>query len=299
MKLMRRLLGSWYDVAFIKLVVELVFVILPIAFLIRTFGFGLYQVPTGSMETTLLVGERFFADKLSYWFRAPRRGEIIAFDEPRYAYSTNPIVNLWQRYASWNVTNWTKRLIAVPGDQIKGVIEDGHPVVYLKKHDENEYKKLDESTYKNKYPLILVWKYPQHQCFGIKDLEYATTLKSFDPSLPWDKQIYYKIDPSRIVLNSSGEALSILYPDTPHRGGKDVFEVTLGVNQYWAMGDNRLGSSDSREWGILDGKLIHGKIIYRIWSMDSDESWWFIDLLKNPIQFWKKIRWNRCFQWVN
>jgi len=40
--------------------------LLMIIFLIRTIGFGLYQVPTGSMETTMLVGERFFADKFTY-----------------------------------------------------------------------------------------------------------------------------------------------------------------------------------------------------------------------------------------
>ena len=39
--------------------------ILLIVFLVRTFVFGLYQVPTGSMETTMLVGEGFFADKWS------------------------------------------------------------------------------------------------------------------------------------------------------------------------------------------------------------------------------------------
>ena len=42
--------------------------LLMLVFFIRTFFFGLYQVPTGSMETTMLVGERFFADKLSFVF---------------------------------------------------------------------------------------------------------------------------------------------------------------------------------------------------------------------------------------
>ena len=51
--------------------------LLLIVFLVRTFVFGLYQVPTGSMETTMLVGgKRFFADKVSYLVRKPERGEI-------------------------------------------------------------------------------------------------------------------------------------------------------------------------------------------------------------------------------
>ena len=104
MNLLKRILGSWYDVWIIRVPVELFFVILPIAFVIRTFGFGLYQVPNGSMETTLLVGERFCADKLSYWFRKPKQGQIIAFDDSTYHYSSNKIVNLWQRYGCWNVS---------------------------------------------------------------------------------------------------------------------------------------------------------------------------------------------------
>jgi len=125
-------------------------VLLLIVFLIRTFGFGLYQVPTGSMETTMLVGERFFADKFSYIFRKPRRSEIIAMNDPTYDYSDNTFVNVFQRYV-WGPANWTKRVIGIPGDRIRGTIEDGKPAVYL------NGKKLDE-PYLNKYPLIYVWK---------------------------------------------------------------------------------------------------------------------------------------------
>lgn len=137
--------------------------ILLVVFLIRTFGFGLYQVPSGSMETTMLVGERFFADKLSYWFRAPRVGEIIAFNDPRFEFSENRAKRLFQEYV-WGPTNFTKRVIAGPGDTIKGVIEDGKPVLYV-----ND-KKLDE-PYVNKYPLISKWKVdPAHAKAQINDM---------------------------------------------------------------------------------------------------------------------------------
>src|SRR5579863_5027998 len=128
-------------------ITEFVFLLL-LVFLVRTFGFGLYQVPTGSMETTMLVGERFFADKLSYNFRKPRHGEIIAFNGPEFKYSTNPLMRLFQRYV-WGPDNWTKRVIGIPGDTIRGAIEDGKPVVYR-----NDVK-LDE-PYINQYPLIFL-----------------------------------------------------------------------------------------------------------------------------------------------
>lgn len=270
---------------------EIIFVILPIAFLIRTMGFGLYVVPTGSMETTLLVGERFFADKLTYWFKDPAYGDIIAFNDPLYSYSNNPVINFWQRYASWNVSNWTKRVIGKPGDHIQGKIENGHPVIY------RNGVKLDE-PYVNKYPLIELWTSDPRQ--ALKTQQYSKlsiTMRSFDPNMPFDKQPFYNINPALIRLNSLGEP-KILQPGTPHADGLDVYDIHLNNTQYWVMGDNRLGSSDCRVWGPLDGKQIHGKIVFRLWSMDTNESWWIIDLLKNPIAFWKKVRWSRCCEFV-
>jgi len=292
MNLVKRILGSWYDVSFIRVPFEIIFVILPVAFIIRTFGFGLYQVPTGSMETTLLVGERFFADKASYWLRDPRRGEIIAFNIPTYPYSSNTLVNYWQRYASWNVSNWTKRVIGIPGDHVKGVIEDGHPVIYL------NGTKLDESAYLNKYPLIFLYRQPPYEV-GRLTYDRECDFRTIVPGVPFDKQPFYKINPHLIILDrETGEPHPLIYPATPHPGGIDIFDVKLGENQYWVMGDNRLGSGDSREWGPLDRKLIHGKIVFRIWSMDTNDSWWLLDLIKNPVEFWRKIRMGRCCQFV-
>src|SRR5689334_22017240 len=94
-------------VAFVK---EMV-VLLTVVFIIRTFGFGLYQVPTGSMETTILVGERFFADKFTPLFTSFKRGEIIAFNKPEtiYEYSKNPLMFLFQKYV-YGPENLTKRI---------------------------------------------------------------------------------------------------------------------------------------------------------------------------------------------
>src|SRR5947207_14960910 len=98
--------------------------LLTIVFLIRTFGFGLYQVPTGSMETTMLVGERFFADKFTILFSKPKRGEIVSFNDPRFPYSKNSLIRLFQEYVgTWSgPINWTKRVIGTSGDIVKGVI---------------------------------------------------------------------------------------------------------------------------------------------------------------------------------
>lgn len=277
--------------------IDSVIVIVPVVFVVRTFVFGLYQVPTGSMETTLLVGDRLFAEKFTVWFMPIKRGDIIAFNEATYKYSSNPIVNWWQRYV-WGPTNVTKRVIGLPGDHVEGKIEDGHPVIYV------NGKKLEE-PYLNKYPLIGVWK---HGAPTMQDLYLAQQghhfnnypeFKSYDSQFAYDKQPFYRINPKDIIRIPGFNNMRM--PGTPleRESGNDIFDVHLGNDEYWVMGDNRLGSYDSRGWGKLPGKLIHGKIVFRIWSfdqLDNGESWWIVELIKHPIDFWKRVRWNRFFQ---
>lgn len=302
-------------------------VLLLIVFLIRTVGFGLYQVPTGSMETTMLVGERFFADKFSYFVKKPKHNDIIAFNEPGFIYSDNKIVALFQQYV-WGPANWTKRIIGMPGDQMQGVIEDDKPIVY------RNGKKLDE-PYLNKYPLIHVWKQDPEMLREQFEVELEKIIRkngqvneaiinkvmmqqwgetsmyrSYDPQVSFDQQPFYRIIPNRIIRNSL-ENPELKEPGKPtypppasHVGknywnGSDEFSVTLGPDEYWVMGDNRRNSSDSRVLGPIKEKHIHGKIIFRIWSIDSDEAWWIFDLIKHPINFWQRIRWDRFFQRIH
>lgn len=265
--------------------IESFIVILPVVFIIKTCIFGLYQVPTCSMETTMLVGERFFADKCTPFFKKPQRGEIISFNDPNYHYATNPIVNWYQQYMSWNVVNLTKRVIAIPGDHIQGKIEDNVPVIYIN-------GTLLHEPYLNKYPIVARYK--------SGDISY----RSFDSSKPLNEQPFYDLTASEIARAKLyvGADHSVLYPNTPalsaRHGHKDIYDVHLGANEYWMMGDNRQGSSDSRDWGPLNisKSVFHGRILLRIWSVDSDASWWFIDALQNPISFWKRVRWSRFLQ---
>ena len=302
-------------------------VLLSIVVLVRTFGFGLYQVPTGSMETTMLVGERFFADKLTPLFSAPKRGDIISFNDPMYQYSKNPVMRIIQEYF-WGPSNWTKRVIGVPGDKIRGTVENGHPVVYV------NGVKLDE-PYINKYPLIDIWTDDAKIVLEKAKEQVLTEMKkrqvdpqqypyllesilakyhrrvSYDPAKPFEQQEFYSIKENQVMRGENNE-LSLTMPGTAlpaeraqakHEGNStwnstDEFYIELDDHHYWAMGDNRLGSCDSRFWGPLDGRLIHGKILYRIWSVDSCEWLWVWDLVKHPVDFWSRVRWNRFFQRV-
>lgn len=265
-------------------------VIIPIAFAIRTWGYGLYEVPTGSMETTLLRGERFVSDKFTFAFlRKPHRGEIIAFNSPLFNYSSHPVLNWWQHYV-WGPENWTKRVIGLPGDHVVGKIEDGHPVIYI--NDE----KLDE-PYINKLTLIpttLGWNEP----------------RSYDPDYSYEDQPYYRMNGASIKMIQKifkeNNIPSMRISGTPLAdGGSDEFDIQLktkeqdGIDQYWVMGDNRLGSGDSRMFGTLDGSYIHGRIVFRLFSFDAENSWLIVDLIKHPLEFFGRFRWSRCLQSVS
>lgn len=267
-------------------------VLIPIAFVIRTWGYGLYKVPSGSMETTLLVGESFISDKFSYtFFSDPKRGDIIAANEPTFKYSENKIKRLFEHYV-WGPENWTKRVIGLPGEHIEGKLDDdGRPAVFI------DGNKFDE-PYVNKYPLI----YTNLQ---------TMSPRSYDPAISFHDQPFYRMNALHIkyvkqALEGSGISL-IKEPGTAQIGSNlsDIFDVHLkskkngdDCDEYWVMGDNRLGSYDSRGFGVLDRKYIHGRIVFRLFSVDSTDSWMIFDLLFHPIDFWTRIRWSRWIQFV-
>ena len=236
----------------------------------------------------MLVGERFLAEKLSVWFSSPQHGNIITFNDPTYRYSDNFFKNWFQRYV-WGPSNWTKRVIGIPGDHLQGSVENGKPVVY------RNGAKLDE-PYLNKYPIIALWRGTKPTELMIRQGDVNYNYWSYDPKQPLNQQPFYRINPDLLVKINGNPV--IRHPGTPYPHGEDVFDVHLGPNEYWVMGDNRLGSWDSRGWGKLDGRLIHGKILFRLWSIDSSADWWIVDLIKHPIDFWKRMRWGRCLQTV-
>ncbi len=272
-------------------------VILSIVFIVRTWGFGLYQVPTGSMETTMLVGERFFADKFTPIFMKIKHGDVISLNDPLFNYSDNSLQRLWQKYV-WGPSNWTKRVIGLPGDIIEGKVEDGKPVVY------RNGQKLDE-TYVNKYPLIAEYKKDPAALkkearklllqgrISVETMNaypsYFINWRSYDPAFSYRDQPFYRIDPNLVVKNPLTGDPEFKKPFEPidkqvncpragrygksHWSCSDEFYVELGPNQYWLMGDNRRGSQDSRFFGPINGDLIHGKIVLLIMSIDQKNGW--------------------------
>src|SRR6187401_966980 len=100
--------------------VRVVFHALIIALVIRTFLFQPFNIPSGSMKETLLVGDYLFVSKYSYGYShfslpfspplfsgrilgsVPERGDVIVFRLPKE-----------------DSTDYIKRTIGLPGDKIQ------------------------------------------------------------------------------------------------------------------------------------------------------------------------------------
>jgi signal peptidase I len=157
--------------------------VLLIAMTIRTLGFELFYVPTGSMKATILEGDYIFSTKYDYGYskysiafspnifqgrifaKEPNRGDIVIMRPPH---------NMNERYI--------KRLIGLPGEKVQ-IIDD---VIYINNvaiereevgayTDEKgtEFRKFQEKlpngcsyfSYKMKYPPR-GWQHELHSNFG-------------------------------------------------------------------------------------------------------------------------------------
>lgn len=57
-------------------------IVLGVAWLVRTYVVAPYEIPSASMEPTILVGDRVFSEKISYYEGDVQPGDIVTFDDP-------------------------------------------------------------------------------------------------------------------------------------------------------------------------------------------------------------------------
>ena len=94
---MRYLMKEW---------IEPIIIAVALALVIRTFVIQAFKIPTGSMRTTLIEGDRILVNKFIYRFAQPKRGDVIVFVSPED-----------------KKKDFIKRLVGLPGETIQ--ISDG------------------------------------------------------------------------------------------------------------------------------------------------------------------------------
>jgi signal peptidase I len=118
----KRKRSFWRDF-FVIVVAALVLVILLKAFVVQVFS-----IPSGSMENTLLPGDRILVSKIVYDFRPIERGDIVVFSgagswDPPTPPSSNWFTGLLSDAGNLvgiagPSTDYVKRVIGVPGDHV-------------------------------------------------------------------------------------------------------------------------------------------------------------------------------------
>ncbi len=101
---------------------------LALTILLKAFVVQVFSIPSGSMEQTLLPGDRILVSKIVYRFRPITRGDIVVFSgsgswDPVAQAPGNPLLRLWDDAVNLvgiagPQTDYVKRVIGVPGDHV-------------------------------------------------------------------------------------------------------------------------------------------------------------------------------------
>jgi signal peptidase I len=106
----------------------LVVIALALAFLLKTFLIQAFYIPSGSMETTLDIGDRVLVNKLSYRVHDVNRGDLVVFEANEGAGDCGePVSDAAASASESGIKDLIKRVIGLPGDVVEG--RDGQLLV--------------------------------------------------------------------------------------------------------------------------------------------------------------------------
>jgi signal peptidase I len=222
---------------------------------IITFVVQAFEIPSSSMENTLLIGDHVFVNRVQFapktsWvgpllpYRQVKRGDIVVFISPQ-----TPGLYV------------VKRIMGVPGDRIH--LRNG--VVY------RNGEKLDEP-------------YVDHE-----DDNPGDSYKNGFPAVPpTDSDGLYEVWRAELPSHIEGD------------------DIVVSPDHYFAMGDHRGVSYDSRYWGFIPQENIIGRPMFIYWSFETPGDQYrktdFGDrigfLAHVVLHFFDETRWRRTLQLV-
>jgi signal peptidase I len=226
--------------------------VLVVCLFIITFCLQAFEIPSSSMENTLLIGDHVFVDRVllapkTSWFpvipyRQVRQGDIVVFLSP-----SEPGLYV------------VKRIIGTPGDRIH--LRDG--VVYRNGQALQEPYVIHNGTmdaYRDNFPAI-------------------PTLEGGSVTPEWQLTI------------------------RQHLQGEDL---VVPEASYFAMGDNRDVSLDSRYWGFIPQENVIGRPMFIYWSFQTPAGQYRKDSIAERVgflvhivfHFFDQTRWSRMLKVV-
>ena len=200
------------------------FPVILLVFVLRSFLVEPFKIPSGSMMPTLLAGDYILVNKFTYGFRIPILNNIIV--EMNKPKRGDVIVF---HYPPDPKIDYIKRVVGVPGDKIQ--YQDKQLII--------NGKKLDV-TFTNDY---------EYEMQGANIISARKSVEKLG-DVPHD--ILVHDIPNQYNADMPGAKL------------QDGETITVPNDSYFAMGDNRDNSADSRVWGFVPEHNLVGKAFY-IW----------------------------------
>ena len=208
------------------------FGVLALVTILRSFVFEPFQIPSGSMEPTLRVGDFLVVNKFNYgikdpiWQKTlienghPERGDIIVFKAPKQPH-----------------VDYIKRVIGIGGDTVKYDMATQSLTVTSKDGTVNVFK------YENAKPNADFFYHGEMQ---VEKTEIGSVTHQIlnNPS-PFNYAPYFF-----------------------KQEGQIDGEWVVPEGYYFVMGDNRDNSEDSRFWGFVPEQNIVGKATFLWLSLD-------------------------------
>ncbi len=204
------------------------FPVIVVVFLLRSFLFEPFKIPSGSMIPTLLVNDLILVNKFYYGVRlpvinlkvldnhSPQRGDVMVF-----------------RYPPKPSLDYIKRVVGIPGDEV---------------------------AYLNKQLTINGQPLPKTQLPDFFDADAMRYAKQFQ-EVNGNKAYRLLNDDERPAFIAGADDFSFR-ENCRYSSEGVVCKVPEG--HYFMMGDNRDNSLDSRYWGFVPEKNIVGKAFF-VW----------------------------------
>jgi signal peptidase I len=204
------------------------FPVILLVFVLRSFLFEPFRIPSGSMVPTLLVGDLILVNKYHYGVRLPvlnkkiisnhdvARGDVMVFrfpEDPRQDY--------------------IKRIVAIPGDEV---------------------------AWRNQKLFINGQEVPTQDQGPFYDADSMVERALFTEKLG---ELEHKM-----LVNRGLGSYFAGEPTFPHgdqcQYSAEGIQCKVPAGHYFALGDNRDNSRDSRYWGFVPDENIVGKAVF-IW----------------------------------
>ena len=208
------------------------FPVVAAVFVIRSFLYEPFRIPSGSMIPTLHIGDFILVNKFSYGLRAPVGGlKLVDLGEPKRG---DVVVFIYPSTDAGDPNrgnDFIKRVIGTPGDRIQ---------------------------YANKR-------------LTVNGVEAATTMAAVQSDVGYgDVRMHEDFGGVKHDILIKPDRVSDPFSCPFVQPNGDNFEFTVPAGQYFMMGDNRDGSNDSRCWGTVPEANLKGRaeLVWMSWDHD-------------------------------